>query len=138
MVDTTEYFTTDSPYGKAIENDTFAQECVIESTGDDEFNNEKFIWAKVKELPKPIRLNKTNGRALSIFGNDSDSWVNQKVFLTTREVTLGDGRQTRGWVFTPLPADGAPAPAHAAANPGPAPTGPAPAAPPAFEDDIPF
>lgn len=106
MVDTTQFFTSDSPYIKAADNEGFAQACTVEAAGSDEYNGEAFIWIKLDGLPKPMRLNKTNGRGMvGPFGSDTDGWVGKQVFISTRPVTLGDGRNTVGWIVTPIKQD---------------------------------
>lgn len=60
---------------------------------------------------KTLVLNKTNTKILiNAYGEDSDSWLNQEIGLSTHETDLGTG-----WVVSPLNVK-----------------------PPEFEDDIPF
>ena len=102
MVDTTDFFTSDSPYAKAKENEDFAQECQIEAVGTDEYQDDSFVYVKVSDLDKPIRLNKTNGRTLvGAFGQESDDWVGRRVFVGTRTYNMDSG-EAIGWTFTPI------------------------------------
>jgi hypothetical protein len=109
-MDVSTMFDSDSPYAKAAENTTMAEQTVIEAVGQDEYEDKPFVWIKVACLVKPIKLNKTCGRTLSIFGNDTDSWVGKPIFLATRDGQMGDGKPFTAWVTTPItkPAGGAP------------------------------
>jgi hypothetical protein len=84
-----------------------------------------------KEFPKPLALNKTNGKAIAtLFTNETDRWVGQKVELYPARTTFGSdevdcvrvraaGRSGRA---APAAEEDAPPPAEAE-DTGEAPTG---------------
>jgi hypothetical protein len=112
MASTEGLFTTDKPYATASEHTGTAEQTTIEAAGTDEFNGESFAWVKLACVPKPIRLNKTNGRALVTFGNDTTDWINNSVFVTTADGAFDDGRKWTGWRLTPIQAKAQPAPVN--------------------------
>ena len=129
MADTSNLFTTDKPYATAADSAGIAQPCQIEAAGVDEYDGQSFAWIKVDAVEKPIRLNKTNGRGLVVFGQDTDQWVGKPVFVTTRDGKFDDGRSWTGWVISPINA----APTQPAANNKPQPDNNKP-----FDDAIPL
>lgn len=106
MVDATQFAKSDSPYLKAIDHEDFFDSVTIVDAGDDEYNDQEFIWLQPDHPDfdeKRIRLNKTNLRAIiGEFGADTDAWAGKQIKLSTRPVTMGDGRETVGWVIKPV------------------------------------
>ncbi len=120
MTDVSAMFTTDKPYATAADYETISQQDTIEAAGTDEFNGESFVWVKLASIPKPIRLNKTNGRAMLQFGNSTEQWKGKPVFVTTASGQFDNGKGWVGWRISAIQA--------AAAAPAAAP----------FNDDIPM
>ena len=110
MTDVTKMFETDSPWMKAADHAGLNKQLLIEDVGLDELNYpgeapKQIVWVKLEKAPKPIVLSKTNGSVLvGAFGGKMEDWKQKKVLLTTRDYSI-DGKNTTGWVITPLLAD---------------------------------
>ena len=111
MTDVSNMFVTDKPYATASDYEDISQQDTIESAGTDEFNGESFVWVKLGGIPKPIRLNKTNGRAMLQFGNSTEEWVGKPVFITTASGQFDSGKSWVGWRISAIKAANVPTPA---------------------------
>ena len=111
MVDTANYFESDSPYEKAANFRDHNEVCKITKAGNDTLQNRdgddrNVIWIKLDGLDKPIVLSNTNGRVLrNAFGRQTAKWIGCEVLLTTKDYTF-DGASTVGWITNPMPAAG--------------------------------
>ena len=97
MTDISTMFVTDKPYATAADYEGISQQDTIAAAGTDEYNGEHFVWVKLSAIEKPIRLNKTNGRALMAFGSNTDQWLNKPVFVTTASGQFDNGKTWVGW-----------------------------------------
>ena len=107
MTDVTKLFETDSPWMKAAEHKGLNKTLKIEDVGTDRLSFEgqpdrDIVWIKLEKAPKPIVLSKTNGSVLvGAFGGEIEEWKGKKVLLTTKDYNF-DGKQSTGWITTPI------------------------------------
>ncbi len=101
-------FASDSPYLKALDNIEMRKTITIKSVGQDSYEqddgrHDHFVFLDVG-ASKPIKLSKTNGRELiGALGNVSN-WPGTKCLLTVKSYNI-DGKNTFGWVVSPIPKD---------------------------------
>jgi hypothetical protein len=95
-----------SPHLKASEHAGYNKQCEIKTAGTDELNYPgeptKHGYVIGIGAPKDIWLSKTNLKAIvAQFGNDTEKWVGKKILLTTKEYDI-EGKQSVGWITTPM------------------------------------
>ena len=111
MTDVSKMFESESPWAKAADHKGLNKTLVIEDTGTDTLSfdgqpDRDIVWVKLEKTSKPIVLSKTNGSVLvGAFGNHIEEWKQKKVLLTTKDYNF-DGKQSTGWILTPILDDG--------------------------------
>jgi hypothetical protein len=100
-----------SPHMKASEYPDFNRQMKVVSAGTDELNypgepTKHGYIVQFEGAPKAIWLSKTNLKAIvKVFGNDTDKWAGKQVLLTTKNYDI-EGKQSVGWITTPIAEDG--------------------------------